>query len=374
MTIQNYNQFFDSEPYQSGAAFSFGTVVLDSANEATSMVFNAEKNGTIDRVGVLMAATQTGANIEYSLRQVDTNGIPSTVWSTNSTANRLFADTDDSLFTELTLGSGAVVNSGDTMAFMIRMENNSAGNVGIRSNDQWPVSQAFPYVVNFLGTTTQRAATCLVMSLMYSDSSYMKIPGLLIPAALQHTQTSYNISTAFNEFGRVIEYPFPVRVVGFWANLVSLFSNNSGSKIIIYDADSTTVLTEYTRSSNVLNVINTQRGYKTYFPNAVTLSANTKYYMTQLAVGVSAVGMQVFNLSNNLIGRAFGTGSNAYVVHRSNPGVWSINTNNFPLFGPIIEGFDDGVQTGGGGGAFPRVLIMSNATLQVGGNSQVIIT
>ena len=157
---------------------TFGSTLIDSANESASTVFTIRQSGTISKMGFRTMTVSTGAEVDIRLETVGADGNPSgTLYQDSSNVLLTITDVQDTTWFTVTLGSGTVVQVGSVLAARVTMSATSAGNLSVATIGNFHV-YGYPYADNFQGGVWVRTTTPTAFGLEYSDGSYPFTEGI----------------------------------------------------------------------------------------------------------------------------------------------------------------------------------------------------
>ena len=161
------------------------------------------------------------------------------------------------------------------------------------------------------------------------------------------TTQTWNSSSSPNEYGNVMQFPFPVRIYG--VTFGALVSGNLD--VVLYSDPLGTPAAEETVSVD-LNAVGIGASHSCYtipFDNTYDLAASTPVaviFKPSTTTNLSAL-YKTLNASAHQAGESLGTA--CYAVNRSSGAFAAQNSSKdrFPI-GLVVSAFDDGVSAGGG--------------------------
>jgi hypothetical protein len=320
------------------ASQSLQNFLLDAASEKAAGVFQAPKDGTINKVGFLARTVTTGDTVDVRLETVsDANGDPTgTLLDTNTNASQVIGSGDDNTWFLTTLTAGAAVSKGDKIAVVI-VNGAAPGdlNIGVISAG----NQNFPYPDHFTAAWAKNNGRSPVFALEYSDGSYAIADGVF-PVSAKSNETLASNTTP-DERGLKFKLPIPFRVTKCWFEI----DPNDNFDVVLYDSDDS-VLETYSFDKDISatsNIITT----RITFASPHELLEDTFYRITIKPSTTTLVTLGEFDVDTAAIMDSFDGGQDFHHTSRTDGGAWTDTTTKRPLMGLLIDAFDDGV----GGGA-----------------------
>ena len=331
---------------------TYTAVVLDGADEAQAVIFQAPKTGNISNVCFATGTVTTGETMDVRLESVDTaTGDPSgSLFGTNTNGALVINNADDNTFLCKTLTSAAAVTQGNYIALVLKNPNTSFGNLQIRTFADDGISQ-FPYNANFITGSWAKATTGSLVAIGYDDGTYPYIASNHpIESAL--TVRTYNSGTAGADiYGVRFQVPFNVTVNGAW-----MWADTDGdADLLLVDSTynegaGTGILATATVDPNIDSAATA--GLMVYrFNTSVVLSSDTWYRLILRPTTVSNVTLYQFDVLNTSIMQATPGGQNFQMTTAKTPtgdGDWTNSSTDQIWMGIILNSFDKLGGTGVG--------------------------
>lgn len=335
---------FPYMPRSNTSGPTIASMLLDAADEKAAWIVQAPKTGNISKVGFRTAVVTTGATVDVRVETVSTTtGDPTgTLFAANTNASQVILSTDDSLWFLTTLTASAAVTKGDFLAVVIVNPSASPGNMNI-ARFQDDAGNDFPYADLFT-TVWSKSQQAPVGAFEYDDGSYE--PFVAFWPFKDVGTVSANSGSTPDEAGLYFSFPFPVRVTG----LTSWSSSASGASptFKLYDSDGSTVLNSISPDDNIS--VSTSTEYRVYYFNSThSLLANTFYRLTMAPGNTTNVAVGYFDTNTAAQMDAASGGQNFHWTQRTDAGAWSETTTRRPFISLIIDAFDNGASTSGGG-------------------------
>lgn len=330
---------------------SFTASVIDAADEGVAFVLRIPKTGNVAKVLWTTRTTTTGATLNLRGETLDETvnpAIPSgTLYHANFTASPVIVNTDDNVAVLSTLAAAVAVTRGDKIAIILKQPNTSFGNMQIGSfGDDLP---DFPYTLLNTGVSPAiswaAVAGAPVIGLEYDDGTYEVIDGCYPFHAL--TTTTFNNSSTPDEIGGRFQVPVPCRLTAWWGWLDA----DGDYNVNVYDSDGATKIagTPYavdkdTRRGSAANIVYHR------FTSTANLLANTYYRL--VIEPSSATNLSLYDFTSNTAAAldAFDGGQLFHLTSAKNPtqeSDWTNTLTRRPFLGVKLDGFSDGVSTGG---------------------------
>jgi hypothetical protein len=338
--------FLVPTPPDAGSAgvHAFFACTIDAANEKCGMRFMIRKTGTINKIGFRTMTVTTGATLDVRLETVSaTTGFPSgSLVGTNTNVSFVVNAADDNVFLTATLTSGASVTVGDYVAVVISNPGASFGNMQLATNNHMGSatsynSRAYNYLIN-TGSWAS-GSTPMSVALEYDDGSYVPYPDVLPIETIN--AINFSSSSTPDERGIKFRFPFPVKVIGFWAWV----EWDENVTIKLYDSDGSTVLASRSVDKD-WKVASTREIKFGFFSSAQTLTKDTYYRLTYVPDTTTAVDISEIEVDSAAVMDAFEGGQDIHTTERTDAGSWTDDTVARVWIGLIIEGFDDGASGG----------------------------
>lgn len=362
MALQTLNGVWSPHPasgvdvvYGAGAFDSF---ILDATAEKLAFIFPVPKTGNIDKVGFLTGTVTTGDTLKVSVQDVSlTDGHPDGTAAVYRTI--AIADTDDdtwketgSLTTDGTdTGTQLAVTRGDLLSIVIEYNSYVAGNLSIKGLATGSRTNiiARQYIDHYTTAWTKSQQTVPLFSLQYDDGNFYYIPEVLPVSEI--TSPTFNSGSTPDEKALKFSYPFPVRVWGAWwaADM------DADGDIVLYDGD-----------TNPSISIDKDRTYTTLgglcaapFASDVSLAKDTTYYLAMQPTTTSNLSIPIMTFNTAALLDQTDGGQAFCYAERTDGGGWTTVTNQRPLMGLILNGFDDAISSGGSGGGVSKSRVVN---------------
>lgn len=349
-------------PLAQGGSTTLGlfqlTTAFDSATDRVAYIGRSPLTDSLATVHLRLATVTTGCTINVRIETVS-NGRPTgTLWATDTSATVVIADTDDNAWKTATLTAAASLTRGAEFAIVITVNAGTPNlqfvNVPTGTSTGMGFGQ-YPLMLQDTGAGSWTVITGgwgWICSFSGAGIAYM--PGLS-PASGAGTVNSFNSGSSPDERALRFQVPFACRSAG---ARVPIFNLAAGADFTISlwdatgDVDGEALAQISVDGDFPLNT--TQDGYvDVFWPSAVTLSANTTYYLGVRADTANSLGTG--DLSNSIVSnamRAFGVNDQTYLATRTwtagAAGAWSTTTTTLMLAHIIIDQLDNGA---GGGSA-----------------------
>lgn len=344
---------FSIPPYEKGAlaAPSFlnsAAMQINSATDDIQFFFQAPKSGEISKVGFKTGTVTTGCTLDVRLETVDaTTGLTTgTLKDTNSNASCVVADTDDSVWKDVTFTATATVTQGDFLCLRLDVSSGTPSALNISGFEDGPgasTTQHMPSMWENDGTPSNTGCHP-ILAVAYSGDDYALIPGLY-PVSLINSSTFDNTDTP-DVYGFRFQLPFIARICGCW-----MTGDFDGDYVIkFYDSDGVTVLTSITVDEDYwAGYTATATSYWT-FPSSVTIAANTNYWIGVEPSSATTVTTYDIEVSAAAIFSAMPGGANFALSTAKDPtgtGSWTTSTTKQFVGGIFIDGVDYTTASGG---------------------------
>lgn len=323
-----------------------GTMRIANNTYAAANIIQAPKAGDITDVRFGLSAVNTGCDLDIRIEGVDASGNPDgSLISAGANVVETIADTDDSIWKEVTLGTPPTVTRGQVIAITYRVDSGTPINLDLQVGLGLceTMSTKFPYSRLYTGASWSgnNAHQPLIM-LKYDGDTLWTVPMGCQP---HRSQSSSSFSTGSNstpdERGLKFTAPKDLRVAGCWVR-----TTNTGSDfdIVLYDsADSVLATASYdgeysTGSGNAILL----------FDATVNLTEGATYRVVMKPTETSNTGFMSFDLfytdCDLMYGGSF-TGTS-----RTNAGAWTDDDSLMMCIGIVADGVD--IPAGGGGSAY----------------------
>ena len=334
--------------YSTIPVLAYLALTIDAAAEKAAAIVRAPKAGVISKVWWRTMNVTTGDTVDVRLETVDAaTGAPTgTLLGANSNASQVVGSGDDNTVFTTTLTTGPTVAKGDLFAIVIvqgavpgvmevaTLQGSASGGNGGRWGQ-------FPYSALYT-TSWAKSSNVVCMTFEYDDGSYAQLPGVFPASTL--LSESFNTGSTPDEIGNIFQVPFPCTVGGAWV----LSSLAGDATLKLYDSDGSTVLASVALDKDVRGGQN--RPYEVPFTSSITLTKDTNYRLTLLPTSATNVAMEGLTVNAAAVMNAFCGGANMHRTERTDAGAWTQTTTSRMWMGVFIDGLDDGVQVGGGGG------------------------
>jgi len=326
-------------------AFS-AVFLLDAASEKAAVICRIPKTGNISKVRWRTNTVTTGATMDIRVETVDASGDPSgTLIHANASGTQVVVDTDDNTSFASSLAAAVAVTRGDLVAIIVAQPSASSGSLTVSAyaaHAGW-ISR-YPYG-NLFTTSWAKQTVLPCFGLEYDDGSYAFMPPLAPISATNNAV--YNSGTvAADERGLKFKLPFPTRVTGCWAYMLS--AATADYQILLYDSDGSTVMTNGTISHDGDHRQGTTgQGIQYFiFPGTIQLTKDTFYRLILKPTTTANVTLSDFEVGAAAVLDAFAGGQNFHYTDRVDAGSWTDTTTKRPMMGLIIDALDDGVSSG----------------------------
>lgn len=333
MTIVTWQEFAIggfANSAQNSTIVTQGNAAVTSANHSAAFVFQAPKDGNINKILVTIGTVSGSCTIEARLETVSGTNPSGSLAGTNTNGTQ--AVSNNTTYA-VTLTASKAVTKGDILAIVIKY---SAGTtINVKTVNAYQQSK-YPYGLFNTGGTYATAATPVV-SPGYDDGTYAVIPPI-VPAVA--TATTYNSGSTPDERGNYFTLPQGARATGIWI----AYQNSATSAdftLKLYDSDGTSVLASVAMDADTL--FGTSGGMMyVHFTSRVTLLANTAYRITVLATTANDNAWVRFQALNTAVMGAFPGGANWYGTSRTDAGAWTEVTTDWYPMGLLVDGIDSG--------------------------------
>lgn len=321
------------------SAIEASTLSLTAADHKVAFSLQAPRSGSVRKVYFSTATVTTGDTLAVSLQNVDpslTYLPPDGVVDQSGTI--IVADTDDSKTLSVTLGTDRTVVQGDWVSVVIGYSSYVAGSMSLGvagTSNRGSFSHLYT-------TAWARQVKAPICALEYSDGSIYPIQGVYPPGA--YSYASVSSTTTPDEIGNAITLEFQAVALG------AYFSGriNAGMEIKLYNGS--TVMSTITVPLGAY-AADTTETFFFYFPAPQPMTAGTKYRITahQTGTTISRVSNYTGTTGLEYLLNGFSGGINVYQTERTDSGTFTDSTNKMSQMGLILQGFDDGAGSIGGG-------------------------
>lgn len=329
---------------------------LSAAADRQAYIFQIPKSGTLDwfEWRQLVNSNTPDNGVRISFQDVDAAGKP---------------DNTEDQYTIITAGFGAnvwhvppsymgaggpgfgakrAVTKGDWIACVLRFENFVASdNISIATlnlpNRQVSNFQLNAYLGqsgNSGGTWSTAANGSINIALKYDDGTYACLDAPNLPIKDINTR-AFNSGSTPDERGLLFQVPFPARLAGVWARLIS----SAAFDLVLYNAAGTAIATETIPFNNIYSSTGANAFYPFATPQSLTKNVD---YRVVLKPGGSNISLYDMDFNSSAIRAANPGGSTWMSTSRTNAGAWTDTNTSLPFMGLVFDGFDD--ATGGGSG------------------------
>lgn len=350
---------------------TLGNVTIDGANEAAIMIgqiFTEDgASHTIDTSGSSSLGWRTGSitfanggtTAKVGLAAVDlTAGPPArAVASTHVITfdvNASFTGggggiTGTSWQESVPTSGSKTIANGDLVAFAVQLTARAGADVLTISVYGNTVGQSFPGVTFTQSAAYASSGAAPNAVITFSDGTLGFFFGGSV-ASVGATSLSFNSGSSPNEYGNLLQAPFPMKVYG-----ITLGANLSGNcDVVLYSEPLGTPAAEKTRSVdlNTLFAPGNSTVNDLLFSSPYTVPANTPVAVILKPTSVTNVTMfyRTCNAASHQKAESFG--ANGYAVNRASGAFAAQNSNKdrFPI-GLLVGGFDNAA-----GGVTPHVI------------------
>ena len=318
----------------------FNTLTLDAAGEKAAFITQIPKTGTISKVGFRTGVVTTAQTLKVSLQGVNSSGDPDGTILGSGNAYGTQASPASNTFYTVTLTAGLSVTRGAAVAVVIEFDSTSGSLIIVAAAKTNSAADNYQLYSDLYTTAWAKASNWPTVSFEYSDGSYSG--GTTIPVSAFAAAT-FNSGSTPDEFGIYFQCPFPCSVSGVWI----LADLDADATIKLYGSDGSTVLASSAlpsaqRPGVALAIIHR------LFSSSVSLSKDTWYRLTISPDSVSNIVINRWAVPSAAAMDSLPLGQKCYETSRTDAGAWAETTTNRPLMGLLMDGFDDGVGSGGG--------------------------
>lgn len=339
-------------PMVVNAATASNSVIIDADGEALAYIFDAQSTDTLTKIGFLTGTVTTGGTIDVRVETVDAaTGFPTgTLWGTTTNYVHTLANSDDNVYVEVTLTSGASLTRGDMFAVVFKRPSGGALNGQLRFITGLSY-QAFPstniYTAGaWSAYSGNNSPAC---SLYFSTGGYSTMKGVNGHVALifssNVTVTFNNVSTP-DVYGNRFSVPFDCKAAGIW--VLADFDGDADLKL--YGSDGVTVLASVSNTALTPAIASSGVNYR-FFSSDVSLSANTVYRVAIEPSSSTSLTAYFATYHSSAIRAQSILGAQAYHTSAKNPtgtGSWTDDETRVVFIGVMLSSID--IPTGGGGG------------------------
>jgi hypothetical protein len=256
---------------------------LSVAGYKAANIMEVSKAGDISKIRIRTGTLANASNIyTVSVQTVNlTTGNPSgTLWSANTQKTGVTGFAVNSSYT-ITLDAVATVAAGDLIAIVIEITTFAGNNtMTLGTSDNGVGDTYIPAVLNFTTAWARGSATC-GFGVEYSDGAFADGP-FMYPLAAINT-ISLTTSSTPRMIGNKVNIPITSRCVGVWAYADA----DADFKVTLFDSNGSTALGTITTDKDIPSAIGTPGTYLLYFSSAITLNANTNYYLMIEGLGAT---------------------------------------------------------------------------------------
>ena len=324
------------------------TMALTAVNYKGAFILQAPKTGNISAIAFLASAFTTQADIDVRIETINTSGDPSgTLWAANT--NAAYSVTSIGWKETAALTASAAVVAGDLIAVVFA--NPGAGTpswvlasvYGNFSN----MGQNLPYG-DLYTTAWAHADRIPIIALKYDDGTYESYPCIPLSAI---TAIAFNTGSAATIIGAKFKLPFPARAVGCYVYL----DLDANADLILYaDGSPGTELMNISLDSNKRRATSGQL-FRILFDAPVSITKDTWYRLALKPTTVTSITLYHMDAASTAIIDGMELGQN-FLYSTSAGAAWTDTITRRPFMGLILDQFDDGVSTGGGGISKARLL------------------
>lgn len=328
------------DPFRCTSAIQ--SLLMDAAGERVAAIFQAPKTGNIDRVLFRTGTVTTPQPLAVGLQTVDTSTGEASGSAYGGMVAGAVASPASSTQYEVTLGTPAAATKGNDVALVTEWSG-SAGNLNIAYTAGLASALSGNPYVSLFTAAWAKVAGIPMAAVRYDDGLYYDC--LTMPFS---ALTAFNIASntaGFDEYGLRFTLETPMRLVGFWAYILT----NAGSdyEAILYSG--TTALLTATVDGDIKGTVNLNV-VKRLFPSTYDLAANTEYRIALRPTTTAAIQMRRLTQGAAGYWNAYDLGTNCYLCKRLDQGAWTDDTLDRSLMGLIVEP----IAASGGGGASVR--------------------
>lgn len=318
---------------------SGGDMLIDATAEKAAFVFIVPKSGTVTDITFYVRFVTTGDTLLGGIYTVDASGQPTSTGYGSMVGGTLSVTTSGQK--TITLATPATMTKGDIVAVVISFNAFVAGNIaigGMIDSTSITLDNRFPYATHFTGSWAQKRDRMPLMGIKYNDGTY-GFTGWSMPVN-STAFGSYSIGTGTtpDEIGVTFTVPVGMRLFGVRVQVRAGAASNLRVKVYnSADALQTSVDLPYDLGKGM---------HEIFFPATVSLTANSTYRVTILALTVNTITLDniQFVEAAALAGGPFGTAY--YKTHRKSAGAWTDTTTEVPMMYLIMDGVDAGSSGG----------------------------
>lgn len=328
-------------------ATSVTTLALNDSDNSVGSVFQATKDGVIDRIGVSVSAKSgSSATVKYNvgLVTVDAVGLPtSTSYGGSALKTVAIADFSSSAYNWITLDTPATVNAGDLVATRIWPEGvvnpDGSNSITVRYTFGFIGSgiAGLPYAVNF-ATAWSKNLSFPLLAARYSDGVVGQIAALNTSAVLG---TAFTQSTSPDECGA--KFQLGVEAVCSGARIqIDPAAVTTSFEVRLYNSVGTVIASAVVATNILASALLSQTDV---YWDPVTLAANTDYRLTVLST--SADNLQLVQIATPDTDSKNGLpyGDKWGLTSRADLGAWTDTPNTVPLQGIWVDSISINLTT-----------------------------
>lgn len=305
----------------------------------------AKEDMTISHVGFRAGAATGSPTMDITVETISTTtGLPTgTLWATNTSANTGTITTNTNVLTALT--ASASVLRGQVFCVKLALAAGTSQAIQCLSSNVSPSQSSLPYTINNTGTPT-RAVTSVVPTLALGSSSttFYQLPGFFPASAA--TGGAFNNTNSARR-GLRFTIPMSCRATGirWWNNNTTgdynaILFNDAGTEL----SSSSTAFSGNHSAAAAAGIVNV------YFDNPVTLTAGSTYRIAIEPSSATNVNVSTYTVPSTDYRSATPIGTAGHYTSFTT-GVWDdTNTTLVPQMDVLLDQFDNGVSSGGGGG------------------------
>jgi hypothetical protein len=343
--------------FPTASALGFTNLGNISTNtELVAFITRARKACTLDLVEFHLGNIATPQNLEVSFRNVNESG--GSAGFVDGTADQYTIIASGSLVANGWNVAGLMTDDGTaggvkrTVAkaelFGVTFRMTGAGDIMFRhaTNDTF---NNFPYTTYLQFLKNGRS---FPIAIKCSDGTYLQLDPVTYPWTAFFQAGAFDTTTTPDEVGNVFTVGATHKVDGVWlkSNLISAY------KVVLYDTDGTTVLTE--TEPQAADTIFVNAPWNQYLPYKaeVTLNAGSTYRrVIKPTTTTGGTGLYYgFEVANNALLGATEEGASCYMTERTDAGAWTNTTTKRILLGHRWRAIQTEPGTGGSGRAHAR--------------------
>jgi hypothetical protein len=325
-------------PTNRGSTPGFASLLMDSANDAIAMLFDAPRTGNIRKIGwrtttVTLSDTLTGTIQALSSGAPSGTPIGGNFTRASLTSNTTYEDT---------LSSDASVTRGTPIAFVL---STGGGTINIAAHEIGRSNIVYPRCMTYNGSAWAVSTTSTpLLWIEYSDGVTVPIMGALPPVTTIAAE-AYSSASTPDERGNRFVLDVPATICGF----EMYYDTNAGNcTVSVYNAAGSAVLTRTVNGADVQAGATLNAGtIRMMFSSDYDYVAGEAW---KVAVAPDATSQSIGakTITNSAWLPMFGFDGELYSTTRTDAGSWTDSNLKIYDIVPIFSRFGD--DAGGGGG------------------------